>query len=716
MQTQAGASAASPASGSQDSEREIACSMSAVLLRLVRKGGGEPAVAALLKRADSKREPAYLETADNWISLAELTALLHAGIAETGDRRLPRRVGEHILRQHAGTQVATLLRSLGSTEAVLNTVTETSSRLSAVTQMESLETRPGHAVVRALAREGFTRLPVHCELMAGLLSATPMLFGLPLASVDESECQTRGDRHCMYTVSWDAELAAAAADPQQRVTALEAQLLATTERLQSAYATAGDLISSADLETLLRRIVERAANTVRAPSHVLAVRTPPHEELHVYGEGIDDQRAKALALAALEAREGDTISEDSLLVVEVSSARRRYGKLIARYPGSAHFFPQEEELLTLYAKHAAAVLDIASALEESARRHEQVSSLLALAHAVSHAGTSEEVGQRLAQAVPEVVDCDRMGVWLWDPDAGALTSTASWGRTVEQDARMTSVKITLESTPALSRMMTDRQPQFYELGTADPIASQLMAAMEVVAVAVVPIVARDAFLGALMVSVTHSPQRLRSDGELLERLMGVAAIAATSIQNGQLVDTLRYRASHDTLTGHLNRLGFRQHTEGLLAHAAAGSGPVGLLFVDLDDFKQINDTHGHEVGDEVLRAAAKRLDSITRGGDLVARLGGDEFAVVLANVAEQSHVHAAEARVRVAFIEPLVVEGLRISVNASVGGGLWPEHGNTASELLRHADAAMYLDKAKNRRQCGAEAAAVTSSGPTPSD
>ena len=101
-------------------------------------------------------------------------------------------MGEHILRQHAGTQVATLLRSLGSTEAVLEMITETTSKLSAVTKMESLGSRPGHAVVRALAREGFTRLPVHCELTAGLLSATPMLFGLPLARVEESECQTRG--------------------------------------------------------------------------------------------------------------------------------------------------------------------------------------------------------------------------------------------------------------------------------------------------------------------------------------------------------------------------------------------------------------------------------------------------------------------------------------------------------------------------------------------
>src|SRR2546423_6630131 len=193
-----------------EGEREIACSMIAVLLRLLRSAGGEATVAAVLRRAGARHEAAYLENAENWISLAEMTALFEAGIEETGEPRLARRVGEHMLRQHAGTQVATLLRSLGSTEAVLQTVTETAAKFSIVTRMESLEARPGHAVVRALARPGFERLPIHCELTAGLLSASPMLFGLPLAQVPEAECQTRGDAHCLYTVSWDAALAAEA--------------------------------------------------------------------------------------------------------------------------------------------------------------------------------------------------------------------------------------------------------------------------------------------------------------------------------------------------------------------------------------------------------------------------------------------------------------------------------------------------------------------------
>jgi diguanylate cyclase (GGDEF)-like protein len=669
--------------------------MTSVLLRLIRSAGGEAAVTQLLERAEIKRERSYLENVDNWISLDEATSLFAAGVQQTGDPQFARRVGENTLRQHAGTQVATVLRSLGSTEAVLLAVAKSAARLSAVTKMEAIEAAPGRGVVRACAREGFTRRRLHCDWTTGLLAGLPILFGLPLARVEESECQTRGDEQCLYTVSWDAELAAAAADPQQRVTSLEAQLVAISERLHGAYATAGDLVSTDDLDTVLRRIVERAADAVRAPSHILAVRTEPTAELQVYRHGIDEGKAQELAAATLahEAPVGD-----SILVVEVASARRQYGQLIARFPGAVEFFPQEHELLSLYAKHAAAVLDMSVALEQSTRRHEQVSSLLSLSQAVAQAGTSAEVAERLVAVVPEVVDCDRIGVWLWDYLEQNLKSIAMSGRAAEQAEYLRELVISVDDTPHLPQMIAAPQPQFFEPETEDPFMRELMARLDVVVLAIVPIVAREVFLGVLTVSVTDGPQRLRSDDDLVGRLTGVAALAATAIQNGQLVDKLRHKASHDALTGLLNRVGFRGHIDRILDFARPGHARVGLLFVDLDNFKQVNDAYGHEVGDELLRKAALRLEATARGGDGVARLGGDEFAIVLADVTEKDQLRAAETRVRAAFLEPFMLGDVAISVGASVGGGIWPDDGRTVTELVRHADAAMYDDKAKGRR------------------
>jgi len=260
------------------------------------------------------------------------------------------------------------------------------------------------------------------------------------------------------------------------------------------------------------------------------------------------------------------------------------------------------------------------------------------------------------------------------------------------------VKISPKDTPRLARMAADPQPVFLDQATDDPFLRQLMVTLEALVLAVVPIVARGVFVGALSVAVTERPERLQPDSELIDQLTGVAALAAPAIQNARLVDELHHSASHDGLTGLLNLVGFRQHIDRALTCVGATDERVGLLFVDLNDFKLINDTFGHEGGDELLRQAAARLRAIGRGDDRVARLGGDEFAVILADVDRDYQVRAAEARVRAAFVEPFVLGDLSASVGASVGGVVWPEDGRTVNQLVRRADAAMYQDKAEHRR------------------
>ena len=147
--------------------------MTSVVLRQIRTRGGEAAVARVLERAGIEREPSYLENVENWVSLAEVTAILQAGVEETGDPLFARRVGESTQRQHAGTQVATLLRSLGSPEAVFQAIARSAPRLSAVTEMDALEVQPGRAVMTARARHGFTRGPLHCDWTTGLLRRHP---------------------------------------------------------------------------------------------------------------------------------------------------------------------------------------------------------------------------------------------------------------------------------------------------------------------------------------------------------------------------------------------------------------------------------------------------------------------------------------------------------------------------------------------------------------
>lgn len=681
--------AATSARGNEE-QRHICCTMTSVLVRMVRTLKGETGVNDALAHAASKHNAAFLENPDNWISLDEAVALMKAGVHVTGDPQLARQVGEQAVRRHAGTQVATLLRSLGSPEAVLRGITTAAAKFSTVTEMEAIETGPSHAVVRSRAREGFTRHALMCDWAQGLLSQPCVLFGLPPARVEETECQARGGSECRYVISWDKELAEAAADPEQRVTALEAQVVALSERLESAYATASDLVSPDDIDIILARIVERAADAVRAPGYVLTVRPDPAGEPLVFSEGVSPEKAAQIASSETDAND----SPEGMLCVEVASSRRQYGRLFALHPAGMGFFPQEKQLLTLYAKHAAAVLDMALALRESSRRHEHVSALLSLSQAMGSAESTEAVAREVTDAMIDLVGCDQSTMWCWDDRTRSLrregTSGASAGA-----RRMT---IAMHDTPYLAQMVSDPCPMFFDGEELDPVLEALMTDARLVAMAVVPIIAHDVFLALLTVGVEHRPERLQHSPDLLEKLNGVAALAAPALQNRYLIDELGHEVLHDGLTGVLNRTGFGRSLDTLLTGSAELRSQVGLLFVDIDGFKALNDEHGHQVGDELLREVAERLRNTLRGEDAVARLGGDEFAVILHRVSTTEEVHAAALRVQEAFATPLHLDSnLLVHVGVSVGEAISPRHGSTIDALVKHADAAMYEQKAQRR-------------------
>ncbi|GAB1691872.1 putative bifunctional diguanylate cyclase/phosphodiesterase [Krasilnikovia sp. M28-CT-15] len=153
-----------------------------------------------------------------------------------------------------------------------------------------------------------------------------------------------------------------------------------------------------------------------------------------------------------------------------------------------------------------------------------------------------------------------------------------------------------------------------------------------------------------------------------------------------------HEALHDGLTGLPNRDAFRQRAEHVLDIAVRGSDSGAIVLVDLDRFKEVNDTLGHHAGDELLRVIARRLVAAVRSDDTVARLGGDEFGLVLPGLgAEQAHTLLA--RVRDVVSQEITLDGVPLTIEASFGIALYPEHGGSVEELLRRADAAMYQGK-----------------------
>jgi diguanylate cyclase len=157
---------------------------------------------------------------------------------------------------------------------------------------------------------------------------------------------------------------------------------------------------------------------------------------------------------------------------------------------------------------------------------------------------------------------------------------------------------------------------------------------------------------------------------------------------------LRERAAtHDALTGLPNRTLFRDRTDQAIRQAKRELTTTALLLIDLDRFKEVNDTLGHHYGDQLLVQVGQRLRSTLREVDTVARLGGDEFAVLLPRVATAEGAVTVAGKLLAGFEKPFTLEGLTLDVEASIGAALYPDHGSDADELLQRADIAMYAAK-----------------------
>ncbi len=163
-------------------------------------------------------------------------------------------------------------------------------------------------------------------------------------------------------------------------------------------------------------------------------------------------------------------------------------------------------------------------------------------------------------------------------------------------------------------------------------------------------------------------------------------------------EIITFQAFHDALTGLPNRILFLDRLEQMLAQGKrSGARTAAVMYLDLDRFKQINDTLGHEAGDECLKEVARRLRQCVRSSDTVARMGGDEFTILLPEIAENGDVRAVAQKILDAMKTPLLLAGQELIITTSIGISLFPRDGRDGETLLKHADAAMYRVKGSGR-------------------
>jgi len=201
----------------------------------------------------------------------------------------------------------------------------------------------------------------------------------------------------------------------------------------------------------------------------------------------------------------------------------------------------------------------------------------------------------------------------------------------------------------------------------------------------------------------HATEAHRFSAKDVPFVQAAANVLADAIERHAADAALRYRVLHDSLTGLPNRLSFVDALGESLAKASISGSPVGILFLDLDHFKLINDSLGHHAGDALLRAVAPRLRSHLRPGDVVARFGGDEFGILIDRLADEGEALAIADRVASAFAQPFSLDGVDHFVSASIGVAVArasEERTVNAELLIRDADAAMYRAKEGGRARC----------------
>lgn len=662
-------------------QREVVSYIPQMILRYVRESQGRRAADAVQHAAGLGDLGRAAWERTRWWSVTEVLALAQAAAAQTGDPDIGRRAGETLLRASLENERRNW-RPASVREAMEESLNR-AGKMSSGCVYELLEPeRDGELFFEGHYRDLSRADRFFCSFTAGHYSRLPSLFGAR-AVVTEPECQFRGHERCLFRLRWWPESPGDA--PETVTNPVSAADMFSLERFEELQTMAAELVQAEDVTTVLERITSQVGTALQAPGYILAVRTGEGDPLRVHHFGFSsDGSAREFAADLLA---GKFSAADGVAAVAVESRRRSFGRLAAVFAPGVRVNGYDLRLLEAYAGHAAAALEVVSSLAAARRDRDTAEALLGLAHRLSRAANQDDIAQCLANAVPAVTGAEKGEVWLRDgPDALRLAATED-----ADELAGLRFRLTPDELEGLARRA---RPFWVDEEGAGLRLRAMLDGNGLGGAGVAPVSSGDSLVGIIVAGFTTGPSELMR-AEVMARLRGLSDHATIAFAHAALVADMRRQALHDDLTGLPNRRLVEDRAQVALRQAARADGHLGLLFLDLDGFKEINDSLGHAAGDELLQAVGHRLAGVTRDSDTLARLGGDEFVVLVTQVGSDEETVGVAERMLQALAAPFRIAERDLQISASIGVASAPARRADFDNLIRRADAAMYEAKAR---------------------
>ena len=400
----------------------------------------------------------------------------------------------------------------------------------------------------------------------------------------------------------------------------------------------------------------------------------------------------------------ETFGIESLIAVAIGSPPRAVGVLIVDDPHPDRFSAEDVRLAAAAAAHIAPTIEQARVSAERSSHLRAATAVRRLLEEGAQAESLEDAGEALAQVTKEAIGAEQATLLMSD-EQDRIRHVKTVGADGEFERTLLShVGGLPPSEFRLWRIAArEQRPIFVEDATSSRLLpTQLVEALGLKSYVAFPLLAEERALGIVICSHTSAPRRWTNpERQLVAQLALEGSLvvenAALRATQQERMNELAHQAFHDSLTKLPNRALFGDRLGLALARTNRRRNAVAVLFLDLDDFKPINDRFGHDAGDRLLTAVAERISACVRPEDTVARLGGDEFTVLLEDIVDIRYATGVAERIEEALREPFPIDGHEARVTASIGIAVSSGREATPEDLLRNSDQAMYLAKRKGR-------------------